>query len=153
MMILDIGSGDNPLFYKDDVIHADLGGEHLEVKCDAHYLPFKDESFDLIYASHMVEHCIDPKVVLEEFRRVSRKAVVIRIINAKVDYACETHFYSWNELTLENFLKNFFKDVKIYSSMRITPHKNIMRKLLSLLKVFIFFGIFGKNELIAICYK
>lgn len=152
-MILDIGCGGNPIFCKGEVIHADLSGKHLEVKCDAHYLPFKNDCFELVYASHVVEHCLNPKAVLEEFRRVSFKAVIIKVINAKVDYACETHLYSWNELTLENFLKKFFREVKIYSSIRVTPHKNILRKLLSSIKVFALFGIFGKNELIAICLK
>jgi ubiquinone/menaquinone biosynthesis C-methylase UbiE len=153
MAILDIGCGGNPLFCKGEVIHADLGGVHLEVKCDAHHLPFKDNCFKIVYASHVIEHCLDPKKVLEEFRRVSSMLVIIKVINAKVDYACETHFYSWNEVTLENFLKAFFKEVNIYHSIRVTPHKNILRKLLSQLKVFALFGIFGKNELTAVCYK
>ncbi|MEM2293979.1 MAG: class I SAM-dependent methyltransferase [Nitrososphaerota archaeon] len=148
--VLDIGCGSNPLFFKGEVVHADLSGEHLEVKCDAHHLPFRDNSFKIVYASHLIEHCLDPRKVLEECKRVSSKCVIIKVINAKVDYACETHFYSWNELTLENFLKAFFKEVNIYHSLRVTPHKDIFRKVLSQLKVFALFGIFGKNELTAI---
>jgi len=151
-MMLDVGCGGNPLC-RSGVIHADLGGEHLEVKCDAHCLPFRDGVFELVYASHLVEHCLNPKAVLEELRRVASGAVIVKVINAKVDYACETHLYSWNEVTLENFLRAFFREVKIYGSLRVTPHGNLMRRLLSALKVVALFGLFGKNELTAVCYK
>ena len=58
----------------------------------AHHLPFRDNCFKIVYASHVIEQCLDPKKVIEEFRRVSSMAVIIKVMNAKVDYACKTHF-------------------------------------------------------------
>lgn len=40
------------------------------VRADAHALPFSDGEFDVVYASHSLEHCHTPEQALAEFRRV-----------------------------------------------------------------------------------
>jgi ubiquinone/menaquinone biosynthesis C-methylase UbiE len=40
------------------------------LKADAHALPFSDGEFDVVYASHSLEHCHTPERALSEFRRV-----------------------------------------------------------------------------------
>jgi SAM-dependent methyltransferase len=40
-------------------------------------LPFEDSSIDLVYASHVVEHVLDPRSLLSEMARVSRRFVYI----------------------------------------------------------------------------
>jgi SAM-dependent methyltransferase len=44
------------------------------VRCDAHFLPFRDNSFLEVYSHHLLEHVDDPtKVLLEMFRVAKRK--------------------------------------------------------------------------------
>jgi ubiquinone/menaquinone biosynthesis C-methylase UbiE len=40
-------------------------------------LPFKDNSFDIVFTSHTVEHVRDLKKSIDELRRVARKQVII----------------------------------------------------------------------------
>lgn len=41
-------------------------------QCDAHHLPFDDDSFDAVVANHMLYHLDDPDAALREFARVLR---------------------------------------------------------------------------------
>src|SRR6266508_1372315 len=64
MMKLNLGCGKVRL---DDWVNADLHGG--DVRCDAHRLPFRDETFDRILASHVFEHVRDlPKAIKESWR-------------------------------------------------------------------------------------
>lgn len=40
---------------------------------DAHKLPFKDDSFDLVVCYETIEHVVNPKKVLQEIKRVLKK--------------------------------------------------------------------------------
>jgi ubiquinone/menaquinone biosynthesis C-methylase UbiE len=44
--------------------------EHLEG--DAHYLPFAEGTFDLVYCRYLLEHVAQPQLVVAEMRRVAR---------------------------------------------------------------------------------
>jgi ubiquinone/menaquinone biosynthesis C-methylase UbiE len=46
---------------------------------DAHNLPFKDSSFDLVLCSEVLEHTLNPKAALEELIRVSRNHILITV--------------------------------------------------------------------------
>ena len=45
------------------------------MRAAAEFLPFRDEVFDIVFSSHMLEHLDDPAAALAEFKRVSRKYV------------------------------------------------------------------------------
>ena len=52
------------------VLNADIFPfEHVDIICDAHNLPFKDNSVDKIVALGMLEHVTNPVRVLEEIHR------------------------------------------------------------------------------------
>lgn len=53
---------------------------------DVHFLPFEDKCFHLTKCFHVLEHCANPKLALNELRRVS-KVVIIRVP--------VWHFYSY----------------------------------------------------------
>ena len=38
--------------------------------CDAHFLPFRDASFDLVYSAAVTEHIADPQLMMSEVWRV-----------------------------------------------------------------------------------
>jgi len=48
------------------------------VLADAHYLPFKDESFEVVKASHTLEHLRDPFKALDEIMRVATKNMILK---------------------------------------------------------------------------
>ena len=55
---------------------------HLQIRAgscvsDAQYLPFPDESFDIVFANHMLYHVPDLHLALAEFRRILRPEGVL----------------------------------------------------------------------------
>jgi hypothetical protein len=81
--ILDIGSGDHPrldathlcdLYVKTNIERGGplkMGGKPF-VRCAIDFLPFKDNSFILNYACHVLEHARNPFAALSEVIRVSQ---------------------------------------------------------------------------------
>ncbi len=51
---------------------ADLSGHQADYAADITRLPFQNESFDLVYASHVLEHVQEDRQALAEIRRVLR---------------------------------------------------------------------------------
>jgi hypothetical protein len=49
------------------------------ISADMHFLPFEDNSFDMVYASHVLEHSIIPVLCLGEMARVSRRYVLLKV--------------------------------------------------------------------------
>jgi len=49
------------------------------VLADAHYLPFKDGSFEVVKASHLLEHLKNPFKALDEMLRVATKELILKI--------------------------------------------------------------------------
>lgn len=90
--ILDVGSGDGYFAYHlskyTSVVASDISDAMLKenlvsrkVKCDARYLPFKGGSFDIVIASNLLHHVENPKEVISEMHRVSRKYIVLSDTN------------------------------------------------------------------------
>lgn len=86
MLKLHLGCGKNPLNGYVNVGLADFG--HISIKTDARNLPFKDESAEVIYASHLFEYfdrcCevngkIEAFEVLKEWRRVLATGGILRL--------------------------------------------------------------------------
>lgn len=48
------------------------------VLADTHYLPFKDGSFEVVKASHVLEHLKDPFKALDEILRVATKRIILK---------------------------------------------------------------------------
>ncbi len=74
-LLLDLGSGASPynnLYHSDvDVVTLEYNSERKpNVVADAHFLPFKEESFDYITSFEVLEHVKDPNKVVSEINRV-----------------------------------------------------------------------------------
>lgn len=88
--ILNIGSGGlggcgkwlwkNNKFANKNIYNFDIQiGELVNVCGDAHILPFKDNSFDSVILQAVLEHVIEPKIVINESLRILKPGGVIYI--------------------------------------------------------------------------
>jgi len=83
---------------------------HVYIRGDAHSLPFSDNTFDIVYIIHALEHFKCPYIALLEAFRVLRPQGLLLVIvpNPKVnlaDWRDRTHLYSFTEASLENLLE------------------------------------------------
>ncbi|NQT93595.1 MAG: methyltransferase domain-containing protein [Lentisphaerae bacterium] len=51
---------------------ADLEGDHVDHNADLQDLPFEDGSYDVVFASHVLEHIAGDRKALAEIRRILR---------------------------------------------------------------------------------
>ena len=51
--------------------------ETVSVVCDAHYLPYPNETFDGVWIQAVLEHVVEPWVVVAEIHRVLKKSGLI----------------------------------------------------------------------------
>ncbi|MDZ4063256.1 MAG: class I SAM-dependent methyltransferase [Coriobacteriia bacterium] len=70
---------------------ADIAGNNIDHQADLRNLPFGDESYDVVYASHVLEHIDDDHRALEEIRRVLRPSgfavlPVPIVVEATIEY-------------------------------------------------------------------
>jgi len=87
------------------------------VLADAHYLPFRNKTFEKIVCSHVLEHLTNPLVALKEMARVCNGIVEIYVPSQFCLDTSETHIFTWNPLTLKNLAKKVFNHVEVnYSS-------------------------------------
>jgi hypothetical protein len=95
-MILDVGCGSH-LHAKGDVNidffrqgqNVQIGTQNIGemvnphliknfIVADACHLPFKDNAFDVVFSSHMIEHVANPFAMYREMARVASRKVVVR---------------------------------------------------------------------------
>ena len=75
-----------------EYITADLESPLAKVKMDVHDIPFEDETFDVVFCNHVLEHVDDDVKVLKEFYRVMKKggwAILVSPIDSKFDTTYE----------------------------------------------------------------
>jgi hypothetical protein len=70
---------------------------------EATHLPFADGSFDLVYSTEVIEHVLDPDLMLAEMRRVSRGTV---LVSTPVSHTEDEHEPDF-ELTADGHVNSF----------------------------------------------
>lgn len=69
----------------DPTEHADAQAKGLDLRpFDGKALPFERGSFDLVYASHVIEHVTEPRALLAEMARVATQWIYVEV-------PCELH--------------------------------------------------------------
>ena len=72
--VLDIGSKYSPykgLIKADKFISMDVSPEnHPDICCDVHDIKANDNSFDVVIATELLEHCYNPQKAISEIHRV-----------------------------------------------------------------------------------
>jgi SAM-dependent methyltransferase len=80
-----IGTNHQGIDLADPNQHIDPAAQELTLlEYDGENIPFPDSSFDLVYASHVVEHVLHPRGFLKAVSRVAKRLIYLEI-------PCELH--------------------------------------------------------------
>ncbi len=111
--VLDLGSGARQL--GPNVVSFDIGEfPGVEVRGDAHHLPFQDAAFDAVVVQQVIEHVSEPARVLAEARRVLRPGGLAFISAPFVEPVHEPYdFYRWTRMGLEHLVSKTFEVVSV----------------------------------------
>ena len=98
-----------------DLLTADLFSPLADVKCDIMDMPFEDDSFDVIFCNHVLEHVEDDNKAMSELYRVLKPGG-FGIFQVPIDYTIETTFEDSSIITEEDRVKHYWqKDhVRLY---------------------------------------
>ena len=77
MLTLDVGCGNRKL----GDVNVDIKRSVCpDVVCDIHYLPFKNEQFNIVYCYHVLEHRgVEPLKAIKELKRICMRTVEIQV--------------------------------------------------------------------------
>ena len=136
MTTLDVGCGGTKPFIHHQLLEPTVRCDILKpsmkmanfIQCDAHHLPFKNESFNLVTLIDVLEHVASPLEILKEIKRVAKKLVLVTpnglvltrsIMSAvRANQKCEPffdHIQVWTKAELENlFTRVGFKRWKVW---------------------------------------
>ena len=116
-LVLNIGSGNSPR--QEGVVNVDMMDyENVDVVCDIHRLPFKDNSIDAVMSVAVLEHVREPALVLEEVHRVLKPGgQVFSVIPFMQPFHASPHDYQRYTLPGIEFLHRDFQKLEsgVYS--------------------------------------
>lgn len=98
-----------------ELVTADLYSPIVDVKADICDLPFEDDSFDIIFCNHVLEHIPDDKKAMQELYRVLKKGGMA-ILQIPQDYSRETTYEDFSITSPEERAKHFgqYDHVRVY---------------------------------------
>jgi SAM-dependent methyltransferase len=108
--MLGMGSGELLGTPSIELIETDIYiGPRTRIVCDAHQLPFADDTFDGVIIQAVLEHVLDPAQVVSEIRRVLRKGGVVY---AETPFMQQVHegaydFTRWTEVGHRRLFRDF----------------------------------------------
>ena len=111
-LVLNIGSGNSPR--QDGVVNVDMMDyENVDIVCDIHHLPFKDNSIDAVMSLAVLEHVREPALVLKEVHRVLKPGGrVFSLIPFMQPFHASPHDYQRYTLPGIEFLHRDFQKVE-----------------------------------------
>uniref|UniRef100_A0A6M3IIV8 Putative methyltransferase n=1 Tax=viral metagenome TaxID=1070528 RepID=A0A6M3IIV8_9ZZZZ len=107
-MKLNLGCGDHILH---NYINCDLYCDKAQIKCNVNTLPFKDNSIDEIYSSHVIEHFNFKEAfnVLKEWLRVLKVGAKVIIETPDLLESCKK-FIELNDMERIGMYAHFFSE-------------------------------------------
>jgi SAM-dependent methyltransferase len=133
MKALDIGSGHRPVektgWWKEgdmnryDFVNLDLHHSDASLRFDFNETPypFKDDSFDAVFARHTLEHVRRDKLVdvIKEIHRVAKDGALVYVRvpywNSESFAGDPTHYNPFSETTFKHFCYGGFPDTDFYN--------------------------------------
>ena len=109
--ILDVGAGNRPT-YREDVINVEIVPyPTTDVIGASEYLPFADDTFDLVISVAVLEHVRDPFAAARELQRVLKPGgrIFAAVPFLQPYHAYPDHFYNMTA----GGLRNLFTDLEI----------------------------------------
>ena len=105
-MILDVGSGLNSM--GDVNIDIDLSRRiGVFILADAQFLPFKDNCFDMVRATHVIEHLENPlRFINDAYRITNEQLLIICPHKYALKAKFEGHLWSFNVKWFEKALQS-----------------------------------------------
>jgi SAM-dependent methyltransferase len=111
--------------YCEEVVTADLNPKRGSIKLDMCAMEVDDSTFDVVYASHVLEHIPNDMIALKEIRRVLKPGGIAilpvpAVTDKTIDYDApkpEEH-YHWRLVGHDYYTRyeKFFGSVKLYYS-------------------------------------
>lgn len=117
--VLDVGAGQGfcqPMFekwgtqyegvaLKEDVLLAQAAGMNVK-RMDFNFLEYEDNSFDMIFSRHSLEHSWSPLLSLMEWYRVARNWLGLVVPSPDhYTHAGRNHYYVFNRAQIDNLLE------------------------------------------------
>lgn len=118
--VLILGSGDKVDYYKSlfpncEVITSDVHRQFKpDIIFDAHHIPFKNATFNLVIAGQVLEHTMKPWVVASEIQRVLIPMGIAHI-ETPVNFPFHAHPYDFYRFTYTG-LRSIFDRCKVQKS-------------------------------------
>lgn len=117
-LCLDVGSGLHPICSSCVKVDVD---KYADIQADAQHLPFKEASFNTIFALEVIEHLNKPEQFLEEANRVLTEKGKLILTTPKNGFLWKLIWYGWihtvskrkgcmlhtNKFTLSQLAKHF----------------------------------------------
>src|SRR4030065_882711 len=97
--LLNVGCGN---YFNTDWINCDLvsGGPNVLTIDVKKTLPFKNDEFDMVYCSHLLEHLNqkEARLFLNECRRVLKKGGIMRVVVPDLEEIVQLYLYYLKKL-------------------------------------------------------
>ena len=107
--VLNIGAGGTAQRYPNCIEFEHKIFRHTDVVGDAHHLPFRDATFDRVFAFNVFEHLADPEAAAQEIHRVLKPGggVVIHTAFLQALHEEPHHFYNATEYGVRRWFAPF----------------------------------------------
>lgn len=113
---LNLGCGNRSFNYPNELneIRLDIIKRAECIQADAHYLPFKNEMFDVIISSEVFEHLYNPYLVVDEIHRTLKKGGMVLITTRFLFHIHDAphDFFRFTKYGLEYLFKEF-SDIEV----------------------------------------
>jgi len=101
-----------------------IGIDYPEWDADKDPLPYEDDSVDVIFAFHFLEHCKHPIKVLQDFQRVLKIGGVVNIVVPYYTSQMQAHDLDHKHTFCEETWRNLFSN-EFYDKNRVSWHFEI----------------------------
>jgi len=148
--ILDLGCGKKPfqpLFPKSQFVGVDISfNSQADVIADNHHLPFKDNAFDAVIASEVLEHSSNEYQFVKEVRRVAKNNALV-FVSLPFIFPLHGVPYDFQRFTKYKLFQLFQSDKIVY----FKPSNNLFSSFFCFANL-ILRTLFGSLKLVAPLY-